>query len=113
MTTEAHNLSMEELEALGQEFSAWAESDDFFEALENATVLPRTPETAAEAEKLIKAATRGRPTLSEATRGHSPTVNARVTPDIKERLNAYIKEQNMTSSEVIREALDSFLPKAA
>ncbi|MBF0807742.1 ribbon-helix-helix protein, CopG family [Rothia nasimurium] len=108
-----HNLSMEELEALGEKLSQWAESDKFFEALDTATVMPRTPEGVARAEKIVKAATRGRPALAEAISGHSPSINARVTPDIKERLNRYTQEQGLSTSEVIREALDNFLPKVA
>lgn len=111
MSMKSQNLSMEELEALGEKLSQWAESDEFFEALDTATVMPRTPEGVARAEKIVKAATRGRPALAEAINGHSPSINARVTPDIKERLTRYTQEQGVSTSEVIREALDNFLPK--
>lgn len=113
MSMKSQNLSMEELEALGEKLSQWAESDEFFEALDTATVMPRTPEGVARAEKIVKAATRGRPALAEAISGHSPSINARVTPDIKERLTRYTQEQGVSTSEVIREALDNFLPKMA
>ncbi|WP_237221648.1 ribbon-helix-helix protein, CopG family [Rothia nasimurium] len=109
----SQNLSMEELEALGEKLSQWAESDEFFEALDTATIIPRNAETVARAEKIVKAATRGRPALAEAISGHSPSINARVTPDIKERLTRYTQEQGVSTSEVIREALDNFLPKVA
>ncbi len=113
MSMKSQNLSMEELEALGEKLSQWAESDEFFEALDTATIIPRNAETVARAEKIVKAATRGRPALAEAISGHSPSINARVTPDIKERLTRYTQEQGVSTSEVIREALDNFLPKVA
>ena len=113
MSMKSQNLSMEELEALGEKLSQWAESDEFFEALDTATITPRNAETVARAEKIVSAATRGRPALAETVSGHSPSINARVTPDIKERLTRYTQEQGLSTSEVIREALDNFLPKVA
>ncbi|MDO4820863.1 MAG: ribbon-helix-helix protein, CopG family [Rothia sp. (in: high G+C Gram-positive bacteria)] len=113
MSMKSQNLSMEELEALGEKLSRWAESDDFFEALDTATITPRNAESIARAEKIVSAATRGRPALAETVSGHSPSINARVTPDIKERLTRYTQEQGLSTSEVIREALDNFLPKVA
>ncbi|MBF0808901.1 ribbon-helix-helix protein, CopG family [Rothia nasimurium] len=113
MPNEPHNLTMEELEALGEKLSVWAESDEFFEALETATITPRNADTIARAEKIVAAATRGRPALAETVNGHSPSINARVTPDIKDRLTRYTQEQGVSTSEVIREALDKFLPQAA
>lgn len=113
MSMKSQNLSMEELEALGEKLSQWAESDEFFDALDTATITPRNAETVARAEKIVSAATRGRPALAETVSGHSPSINARVTPDIKERLTRYTQEQGLSTSEVIREALDNFLPKVA
>lgn len=107
------NLNLTDHQKIGEALSQWAESDEFFEALEDATFLPPTPEGLTRAEKIVTAATRGRPALAESVNGYSPTVNARVTPEIKERLALYTQEQGLTTSEVIREALDSFLPKVA
>lgn len=108
-----NNLTLADHEKIGEALSQWAESDEFFEALDKATILPRTPEGVARAEKIVAAATRGRPALAETVNGHSPSINARVTPDIKDRLTRYTQEQGVSTSEVIREALDKFLPQAA
>ncbi|WP_237189675.1 ribbon-helix-helix protein, CopG family [Rothia nasimurium] len=108
-----NNLTLADHEKIGEALSKWAESDEFFDALDTATIIPRNAETVARAEKIVKAATRGRPALAEAISGHSPSINARVTPDIKERLTRYTQEQGVSTSEVIREALDNFLPKVA
>ncbi|QRZ61798.1 hypothetical protein [Rothia sp. ZJ932] len=107
------NLTLADHEKIGKALSAWAESDDFFEALDRTEFLPRTPEGVEQAEKIVRAATRGRPALSTAVHGKSPTVNARVTPNIKERLTSYAKDQGLKPSDVIRDALDSYLPKTA
>lgn len=107
------NLTLADHEKIGEALSQWAESDEFFEALDKAEFLPRTPEGVEQAEKIVQAATRGRPSLAAAIQGESPTINARVTPNIKERLTRYAQEQGLKPSDVIRDALDSYLPKTA
>lgn len=105
--------SLEELEAIGQKLSSWVESDEYFETLENTQFQGRTSEGVAQAEAIVQAATRGRPSLAAEIDGKSPTINARVTPDLKERLTAYAKERKVKPSVVVREALEQYLPRSA
>lgn len=105
--------SLKDLEAIGKKLSDWVESDEYLETLEGAQFQRRTPEGVAQAEALVQAATRGRPSLAAEIEGKSPTINARVTPDLKERLTAYAKERNVKPSAVVREALEQYLPRSA
>lgn len=88
-----NNLTLADHERIGEILSEWAESDEFFEALDKAEFLPRTPEGVERVEKIVKAATRGRPALAAEVNGH------------------YTKEQGLKTSDVVRKALDSYLPQ--
>lgn len=52
---ELQERTLEELEAIGQKLSAWVESEEYLNTLEQANFQRRTPEGVAQAEAIVAA----------------------------------------------------------
>lgn len=98
-----------------QRLADWAENDpEFFDALRSAHVIEGTDATRHEAAEMIKAA-RGRPSLGEEQakgRGRSPRRQVRLPEELNRKLDVFAAEHERTPSEVMREALESYLSAA-
>lgn len=91
------------------ELADWAESDDATQDPQISPVL-RGDDAQRASRALLK---RGRPTLGEghATgQGRSPRRQVRLDVKTNERLDAYAAQTNTSASQVIRDALDHYLP---
>lgn len=93
----------------------WAENDPgFHDALSAGKAGAATEEGRREAAAMIAAA-KGRPSLgssqAEGT-GRSPRRQVRLPHELNERLDSYAAAHGNTPSEVMREALERFLPAA-
>lgn len=106
-----NNMTRENIEAEAERFAVWAESDDFFDALETARIVERSEDTSPKAQELMAALKRGRPARKTdlVSKGSSPVLQLRVPEELKELLRQRSIQERKTQSEVARDALARYL----
>lgn len=101
---------LEELKAIGEELAAWAEDEDaVLESMENAKVF--TPDICElpTSHNVRVALERGRPGIGSKPQGSSPKIQFRISEDLNALLEERAAQENKSKSEVVREALASYL----
>lgn len=104
-------MTRKDIEAEAEQFAAWAESDDFFEAFSTARIVERAEDTSPKAQELMAALKRGRPshTTDSVPKGSSPVLQLRVPEELKELLKQRSAQEKKTQSQIARDALAQYL----
>ena len=98
-----------QIEAQAEKLSAWAESDDFFNAMDDAHITEHSEEDDPHTQVLMAALKRGRPEANTRSQGASPAIQFRVPEDLRDLLLQRSKQEQKTQSQLAREALVSYL----
>ena len=98
-----------QIEAQAEKFSAWAESDDFFDAMGKARIAEYSAEDDPHTQVLMAALKRGRPEANTRTQGSSPAIQFRIPEDLRDLLVQRSEQEHKTQSQIAREALVRYL----
>lgn len=96
--------------------SRWAESDAMPEAIKNAKRVSKgTDQSRAATRAMLEAAAGGRPNLGaeDSGAGSSPRRQVRLPKTMSDRLDAYAQAHGQPASEVMREAIRTYLDEVA